>query len=215
MSEVPRNTGTVGTREEMQGDHVADPRNDIGHDDAELPRLVSEVAQLRAEKDGLWRLIDDLRAQVASLRRDCAAVDPQEHAVVSAQKELLQQQLDDRIAENGRLSAENEAEITRLRTEQQAVLAQLRAEKDAEIAQLRAEKDAEIARLQAVSASQLARLEAAVQRVALFTSMTPALEAREVEIRTALVADEAAAAKELPPQPWGSLFDATVARAPT
>jgi len=88
------------------------------------------------------------------------------------------------------------------------------AKKNASIAHLRTEKDTEIARLQAVAASQLARLEAAVQHVAVFT-MAPALEAREVEARTALAAEEAAAAKILPPQPpcvfW---FDATIPRAP-
>jgi len=178
---------------------------------ADSQRLIPE---LRADTDGLRRQVEDLRAQVASLQQERAAVDPQEHAAVSAEKRLLLLQLDDRRAENAQLRAVKEAGITRLCTEQLAAIARLHGEKNAAIAQLRTEKDAEIARLQAVAASQLARLEAVVHHVAVFT-VAPALEAREVDSRKALVAEEDTAAKELPPQPpcvfW---FDATVPRAP-
>jgi len=83
---------------------VVDSRYHIGPRDVELVRLMWGVAaELRADTDGLRRLINDLSAEVSSLQQERAAVDPQEHAAVSAEKELLLQQLEDRRAETGQL----------------------------------------------------------------------------------------------------------------
>jgi len=101
--------------------------------------LREQVAELRADKETLRRLVEDLRAQVASLQQERAAVDPQEHTALLQRVELLAQRLEDKNAEVARLLEQN------------------------------GEKDIEIARLQAVAASQLERVEAAADHIRPFS----------------------------------------------